>query len=506
MSAVVTNIKPRKAKAQGALPLIEVKAGELPVMMDAAARALGASRTVYDKGRVLVSLNPDTGASCPMTPAVCRVEMARAADWFKKTTTAKAVFDESVDPPHVVAQALVERQDWPQIPKLKTVTDHPLWLAQGVALAPGYDPQSQIYGRFKGFPSVNADATKEEAEEALLKLRDVIKTFPWSELHDEAAALATMLASVSRPAMKKAPLILVSAPAPGSGKAILGKALARFAQEKDVTSGVLPVDDEEIEKRLIASLLESPSVMFFEEIGDGKAGQEIDSASLRNLATAEVMEGRLLGHSKKALVSTCTNVIITANNAIAGADSARRILEIRLDPKCETPAARVFKGPMPDAIVLTRRRELVAAVMTVQAAFLHAGCPGLDDLTRVSDFDDWHKWCRGPIHWLMGLDPATRLVKAQKTDPRAGEVASVLDAVFTLKGPTPWKAADLLKMDGGVYPALEDAMGLRPGKEPSARMVGRWLQGARDRIAGGYVLHEHSHAQGSITWKVVRST
>ncbi|SCC95262.1 hypothetical protein THIX_90031 [Thiomonas sp. X19] len=160
---------------------------------------------------------------------------------------------------------------------------------------------------------------------------------------------------------------------------------------------------------------------------------------------------------------------------------------------------------MPDALVLGRRQELIHAVMTIQAAFLHAGCPGLDDLERASDFDDWHKWCRGPINWLMGLDPATRLVKAQKKDPRAGEVAGVLEAVFMLKGPMTWKASDLLKMDGGVYLALEDAMGLSPGKEPSTRSVGRWLQGAKDRIAGGYVLREHSLAQGSVTWKVVRA-
>ena len=500
MSAVLKAVPQAKP-----LPRIEVKAGELPAMMDAAERALGATLTVFDKGQVLVSLNPSSGSSSPLTPSVCRVEMARCATWFKTAVTSKGVFDEPANPPSALAQALVERQDWRGIPKLKTVTDHPLWLAPGLMLAPGYDPESWIYGAFQGFPAVHADASREEAEEALLKLRDVIKTFPWAEDHDEAASLATMLSCVSRPAMKKAPLLLISAPAPGSGKAVLGKALARFAQEKDVTSGVLPADDVEIEKRLISSLLESPPVLLFEEIGDGKAGQEIDSASLRNLATSEVMEGRYLGHSKKALVSTCTNVMITANNATAGADSARRILEIRLDPRHETPAARVFKGPMPSSLVLSRRQELIHAVMTVQAAFLHAGCPGLDDLTPVSDFDDWHKWCRGPINWLMGLDPATRLLKAQKSDPRAGEVAGVLEAVFMLKGPSHWKASDLLKMDGGVYPALEDAMGLRPGKEPSSRMVGRWLQGAKDRIAAGYVLREHSHAQGSVTWKVVRA-
>ncbi|WP_112487368.1 hypothetical protein [Thiomonas sp. X19] len=264
-------------------------------MMDAAEHALGATLTVFDKGQVLVSLNPHTGSSAPMSPAVCRVEMARAATWFREVTTARGTWEEPANPPGALAQALVERQDWRKIPKLKTITDHPLWLAPGRMLSPGYDPQSHIYGAFQDFHAVHEDATREEAEEALIKLRAVVNTFPWAEPHDEAAALAAMLACVSRPTMKKAPLVLVSAPAPGSGKAVLAKALARFAQGKDVTSGVLPADDVEIEKRLISSLLESPPVLLFEEIGDGKAGQEIDSASLRNLATAEIMEGRYLG-------------------------------------------------------------------------------------------------------------------------------------------------------------------------------------------------------------------
>ena len=52
MNAVLKSVP--KAKP---LPRIQVEAGELPAMMDAAERALGATLTVFDKGRVLVSLN-----------------------------------------------------------------------------------------------------------------------------------------------------------------------------------------------------------------------------------------------------------------------------------------------------------------------------------------------------------------------------------------------------------------------------------------------------------------
>ena len=89
MNAVLKSVP--KAKP---LPRIQVEAGELPAMMDAAERALGATLTVFDKGRVLVSLNPDAGSSAPMTPAVCRVEMARAARWVKNVVTSKGTFAE----------------------------------------------------------------------------------------------------------------------------------------------------------------------------------------------------------------------------------------------------------------------------------------------------------------------------------------------------------------------------------------------------------------------------
>lgn len=496
-----------------ALPEIVVRDGSLPRMCHEAQAVLAGAGRVYNKGGVLVLLDKETGKTYPATAAVARLEMAKCARWCKKM---RANDDDGnlawksipTDPPRAVAQAIVEMQDWPDIPKLKTVVDHPLWVAHGSMLEPGYNPGQQIFrfGALKAAAGRGCPGDSvQDAEAALEKMRDTVHTFPWASPEDEAACLASMLAAVSRPILQTAPLLLVSAPAPGSGKGLLARCIARFAQAEDVSSGVLPVDDAELEKRIIADLQESPAVLFYEELGGGQAGQELDSPALRNLVTSPVFKGRQLGASRMVTASTAAMVMVTANNAMAGSDSARRILEIRLDPRCECPSSRPFPGPEPDKAILARRDELISAAMTIQGAWLASGKPGLADLPPVSSFRDWTFWARAPIAWLLGVDPAQRLVQAQRTDSKAGSIALLLEAIYEDKLTQPWKASALHDMGTKVQLAIEEVLGLRPGEEPSIRKLGRWLAGAKDRIAAGLVLREHSKANGSVTWAVRRA-
>jgi len=497
MSAVVTNLKAPKS-----LPVIEVKPGRLAVMCDEAVAAVAKTLRVYDKGSVLVALNPSSGSCAALTSATMRVELARGARWMRKVKDQedgwKLVPD---DPPRAVASALVDMGSWEHIPVLKAVVDHQLWVSPGRAHPGGYDKETCVYSTaLRPAASARADATREEAEEALCTLQDAIKTFPWADKCDEAAALASMLAALSRPVMKIAPLILITAPAPGSGKALLGRAISQFSEAATPPASPLAGDEEEIKKDLFARLLASQQVIFYDEVEKGP-GAALDSISIRSLATSEVFSTRLLGASKSPAVSTCVTVVITANNATPAADSARRMLEIRLDPRCETPASRRFSGPPPAEIILGRREEMIRAAMTIQAAYIHAGRPGLDDLPPCSDFNDWNLWARGPISWLMDVDPAKRLVEAQQTDSTAGEIAEALSSIYRRMYTTRWKVTELLQHEDTTS-ALREAIGLPPNREPGSKQIGRWLFGARDRIAGGLVLRVASRAQGSITWRI----
>lgn len=503
MNAVV-----KPLKAAPSRPTIEVKAGTLPQMVDQSMAALGTTMRVFDRGEVLVSLNQRSGATAPLTAATCRVEMARAARWVKMTKDLEDGWKQvSTDPPRPVATALVDMTSWDHIPKLNSVVDHTLWLAPGRAHPGGFDQETGIYctARQPADPA-RSDASRAEAEEALSTLREAIQTFPWAAPEDEAAALTAMLAAACRPALDHAPLILCSAPESGSGKAVLAHAIAQMAWSQKLAGAVLPADDEqETRKMLLSKVLGGDPVVLFDEVGKGSAGVEIDSPSLRMLATAELFSGRVLGLSKDAKAPTALTVLITANNAVPSSDSSRRILEIRLNPKCEHPSERRFKGPKPVAIIKSRRDEFIRAVMTIQSAYWHAGRPGLDDLPPTSDFTQWTEWCRAPIAWLLGVDPAKRLIEATRENRGGGELAEVLRVIHERLGSTPWKVAALLDQPL-VMEALSQVLPARPGMEPTPRQVGRWLVGVRERVADGLMLRQaHGKAQGSLTWMVTRA-
>jgi len=500
MSAVVK----LKAAPQG-LPVIEVKPGRLAVMCDEAVAAVASTLRVYDKGSVLVALNPSTGSCAALTSATMLVELARSARWVRKVKDQedgwKLVPD---DPPRAVAAAVVDMGSWEQIPRLRAVVDHEMWCSPGRAHTGGYDNETGIYSTARASASpARKDATREEADEALCTLQDAIKTFPWAARHDEAAALASMLAALARPILEIAPMVLITAPTPGSGKGLLGQAIARFAQAEVCAGATLSSDDEEVRKDLFARLLAGHGVIFFDEIAAG-TGAAIDSPALRTLATSQVFSSRILGSNKTAEVGTCAVVVVTANNATPSADSARRMLEIRLDARCETPAARRFSGPTSAEIISGKREEMIRAAMTIQAAYIHAGMPGIHDLPPVSNYNHWNLWARGPIAWLMGVDPAQRLVDAQRVDSTAGEVGDALAAIYRRMVGARWKANELLQHQDTTS-ALRDALGLPPTREPGTRQIGRWLLGARDRIAGGLVLREASRSAGSITWRIEKA-
>ena len=501
MSAVLKQPTPQpdpEVKARA----INVEEGALARMVDQGEAALAATLRIFNMGGVLVSMEQVNGATAPLTSATCRVELARSARWVKSIMTKRGPETIPADPPRSVAAGLVEAGAWKTIPALKAVVDRQLWLAPGKAHPGGYDRETGIYCTTRAAALARADASKEEAEEALCVLRGAIKTFPWASECDEAAALASMLAALARPVLEIAPLVLITAPAPGSGKGLLAHAIAQFAQAQPVAGATLSSDDEEVRKDLFSRLLQGRNVILFDEIAAG-AGAALDNPALRTLATSPRFSARILGASREAEVSTSATVIITANNATPGADSARRMLEIRLDPRCEAPASRRFEGPEPAEIISGRRGEMVRAVMTIQAAFLQAGRPGLGELPPVSNFRDWNLWARGPVAWLLGIDPAARLVEEQKVDSRAGEIAEALAAIYRQMSTTRWKAGDLLQHHG-VADAMREAIGLPPAREPGTRQIGRWLTGARDRIANGLVLREASRAAGSITWRIER--
>lgn len=461
------------------LPVIELKT-DLHRMYDESQIALAATGRVYHRGGVLVGLTDD-GKTFPFCPATMMILLSRAAKWVKKVKNEEGETSiRPVAPPREVAAALPKEHGWPKIPELLQVVDHPLFMMDGRLLKPKYSAETKFYGNFRPLESVNLDATRSDALAAAKYISTIFETLDLDTDSDKAAALCAALTAVSRPALATAPLFLITAPVAGSGKGLLARLIAGFAAEGEPPAKTLQADDDEIKKELISALLTGAPVLFFDEV----CGGEIDSVPLRTLATSQSFSGRLLGQNKEVNLSTRSLVLITGNNVTPSADTARRMVEIRLDPKCESPATRKFKTN-PFEFMREHRYSLLRAVLTIQASYRnHIKSGGAEpEATGVGSFADWNTWCRLPVLWLTGHDPAKRLLDQIKSDPAKAELAAVLTEWQREFGSDQMTAGRVSKSPK-VYEAIKSMAGAR-NRDMSTTEIGRWIARHKDRIVEG---------------------
>lgn len=99
-------------------------------------------------------------------------------------------------------------------------------------------------------------------------------------------------------------------------------------------------------------------------------------------------------------------------------DLLRRVLTIRLDPRCSTPATLSYSSS-PVEKVRKNRGRYVSAVLTIIQAWRMAGSPRANVL-RIANYNGaWSDYCRHPLIWLGYPDPATTLIEQIKHDPDA---------------------------------------------------------------------------------------
>jgi hypothetical protein len=219
--------------------------------------------------------------------------------------------------------------------------------------------------------SVPDSPTRKQAVMALARLNELLQEFPFAGVSDLSAALAAMLTAAVRPSLANAPMFHVRAPMVGSGKSYLCELITAFATPQRGTPTTFPSDDEECRKMLLAELLRAPAVIEF----DNLTGDLLAHKSLCMVLTSEFMSGRILGVSKTATVGTRVLFLSSGNNVGPVQDMTRRCLTIRLDPGCETPAARNFKRPDLVRDVLRERGQYVSSALTIVRAWLAAGRP-----------------------------------------------------------------------------------------------------------------------------------
>jgi hypothetical protein len=402
-----------------------------------------------------------------------------------------------VDPPEKVISALAGATEYHHLPYLLAIAHQPYLRPDGdLAITPGYDAKSYIYGAFNpaAYPVPEAP-TREDAESALDRLRDLLDEFSFATPYDLSATLSALLTAVLRPVLPLAPMYHVQAAQVGSGKSFLCSLITAFATAKRGSPTSFPREEDECQKTLLAELMRGTSVIEF----DNLTSDIIPHKSLCTVLTSEVFMGRILGVSKTAEVSTRVLFLSSGNNVLPVRDMARRCVTITLNPQCETPATRTFKRPNLLHELLANRASYVADALTIVRAWICADRPQAD-CKPVASYEAWSQVCRHPLLWLGLPDPAQPLFNAIESDPDKEILGRLMELWWELFGGKPTMVRQLIsRVEGGLQDVeatpeqqaacndlgelLEEIAGDGRGRIDPQRF-GWWLKRRLNRIVG----------------------
>lgn len=519
--------KPPPTDENDGRPLITWREADLPEVLSQADAALGlGDRSLFDYCGRMVRLTepkvngPVSSDAVQRKPGAILLHdvtipnlydrLTRVARWQR--WDARSGDYVRCGAPDKVAQALLARSgEWMNIPPLRGFVEAPTLRDDGSVMdCPGYDMASQLF--FIGSPPSGYATPREtmgDARDALEKLKDAFYELPVVDDQDRAAVIAAVLTALVRRVLPSAPLVGITAPAPGTGKSMLADAISVIATGRRVAVLGLGKDEIEGDKRLQSALLAGDPVMAIDNIERPLFGDLICQA-----LTQPMIRIRPLGSGH--LVSTPTNIMLmaTANNLDIRGDLRRRVMIVRLDAKMERPELRRFTTNFLQEIE-RQRGELVQAALTIIRAYMTSG-EDQSGLPTFGGFEHWSSWCREPLTWLGMPDPLLASESLREQDPDLEIQRQFFTAWHELFESQPVTASQIIKAAEEKETSLKDAAPLNPAlrsvldfichERLAPRRLTTWLRRHRDRMFEGLRLENHGvDAHSKVTlWRLVK--
>ncbi len=301
------------------------------------------------------------------------------------------------------------------------------------------------------------------------------------------------------------PLFLVDANIRASGKTLLVDAASIILTGRPVPRMSCPDNDEEMRKRITAIALGGDQLILVDNV----AG-ELGSAALDAALTGTIWKDRILGRSEIVEMPLVTTWAATGNNVILKADTSRRVCHIRLNSPLENPEERQdFQHPDLLKWVHAKRPRLLAAALTILAAFCRAGRPARG-LATWGSFEGWSDLVRQSIVWIGLPDPGeTRQALARAADREAGALRALIHGWPEIDidglGLTSAHLVDRLEKNPDdfqyVRGAILELCHAPAGRLPGARSVGNKLKHLQGRVVGGKALVSRDF-HGTAVWCV----
>ncbi len=496
---------PEKPKRQNDRAEILISTHEAEIN-EQAIQALSKDDTLYQRGGRLVHVvtSPnrdgidrpdDVPRVLPLSLPGLRERLTRVARFVTLNEKDDDAENKPAHPPKWCYEAIAARGEWSGIRSLAGVVTAPVLRPDGSVLnSAGYDPQTGLLFDPQGvaFPIIerpsHGDAIR--AAESLLSL---VADFPFDKPDHRAAWLAFLLTPLARFAFTgPAPLFLVDANIRGSGKSLLCDVVSLIVTGREMSRMTNPKDDDEARKRITALALAGDTLCLIDNIIGGLGCASLDAA-----LTGTVWKDRVLGASEIVELPLLVTWSATGNNVVLHADTSRRVAHIRLDSRLENPEQRDgFKLPNLKAYVRQHRPKLLADVLTILAAFCHAGRPQ-QTLPTWGSFEGWSDLVRQAVVWCGQSDPgATRTELVEQSDREAVALRELLVGWDELDpdrfGMTTAEILNKLTEHphgfSHVHSAVLELCPAPAGKLPSARSLGNKLGHLRGRVVGGRCL------------------
>jgi hypothetical protein len=314
-----------------------------------------------------------------------------------QSVNSKGQIDNIAVPDKVLDHILV---NYKIIPSISAMITHPVVTSKGrVITASGIDRDTGLllYGNESlVMPKPYSNA---EAKKAIARIKSTfLDGFEFSTKLDEAAALGLLFTAIERKLMTAAPGGLVSAAQQSTGKTTLVKILHVILTGRDLPVMSWPDGNEtEVQKALLSTLLRSPELICFDNIGDGLT---FKSPTLALAMTSSVFEGRILGLSRDASVPTNVMMTVTGNNIKLANDEVHRWLKVSLTTSNPSPHKRKFKHTDVLKYGLSIRESVLRDVIGIVAGYHNQK----KRISPASRFPDWDTLVRQPLIWAGELD------------------------------------------------------------------------------------------------------
>ena len=440
----------------------------------------------------------------------------RACELFKVKVgrndegTITSHIEEPADPPPWLADTILAKHGERGFAMLTGVVTAPtLRLDGSVFDVPGYDAETQLQyvPVSRDLPRIPVAPIPEVAAQALQRLFEPFKTFPFADADSVGVFLAALVSACIRPTLPTCPGFGFDAPVAGSGKTLLAQCIGWLATGED--AAVLPPtrDEEETRKRLFAGLLSGTRVFLWDNVREA-----LGNAAMDAFLTSPTFADRVLGKSETCALPNRAMFLLTGNNLVLSGDTYRRVLLCRIDPHSETPYKREFAWNPLDH-VKAHRLTMVCDTLTVVRAWITAGRPRAVPGNTAS-FEQWDVLVRQPLMWLAphvkGLvpdycDPLAGVERTASANPDNAILGTLLTALQHKFGRTQATAKEMVQaaqFDTDLREALEEAVTPARGGTVSTKALGKWLTARIGQVVQGKRLQRQNGGGGTFRWWV----